>query len=420
MTSRKGTIVVSIWLLSCSSIGFVVRSWNLKQYVLSSQDFVHVAEKTTQTSDSEQVVVSKIMSSATSTEDQKGRHQHARHTSPDGGKCISMHSWHEQSYPNCNLVHELRFISALRDGDVEYIARGGINNVFHYSNPPLNESLALKILMYRSNQEYEYTYHDLKSVRHDSIVMERLTKSPYIFDLYGYCGFTLILPFVTGGTLDGRLKELHGKLQPENQNNTNQSNRTVDSMTQLQYAVEIAKGLRDLHDIDEDGVPSATHGDLNELQYLIKDGKLMLGDFNKGEFLSKSSKTGRPCTYKPPYTNRLYQKAFRSPEEYSNMQQTAATDVYALGSLLYYILTGNPVWEQYLKRKYRKKLHQWVKDGKRPEIDSKIVNSKDPSIVAIKTAYEMCTRYDPAERATAKNVSDYLEGVWQELVEDGA
>ena len=97
MTSHKGTIVVSIWLLSCSSIGFVVRSWNLKQYVLSSQDFVHAAEKTTQTSDSEQVVVSKIMSSATSTEDQKGRHQHARHTSPDGGKCISMHSWHEQS-----------------------------------------------------------------------------------------------------------------------------------------------------------------------------------------------------------------------------------------------------------------------------------------------------------------------------------
>ena len=420
MTPHRGTILVSIWLLSCSSIGFIARSWNLKQFVWSSQDTIHAAEKKTQTTNTEEVVgmegaADYRISSAAAAEDEKGRHEHARHTSPDRGKCISMHSWHEQSYPNCNLFHELRFISALRDGDVEYIARGGINDVFHHSNPASNESMALKILMFGSNQEYEYAHHDFQSVRHDSIVMERLTKSPNIIDLYGYCGFTLIVPFV-GGTLDGKLKELHHEtLQTDNQNNTDQFTRTINSMTQLQYAVDVVKGLRDLHNIDEDGVPSATHGDLNELQYLFKDGKLMLGDFNKGEFLSKSSKTGRPCTYKPPYINRLYQKAFRSPEEYSNMQQTAATDVYALGSLLYYILTGHPVWEQYLKRKYRKKLRQWIKDGKRPEIDIKIVDSKDPSIVAIKRAYEMCTQYDPEERATAKNVSDYLEGVWQEL-----
>ncbi len=50
------------------------------------------------------------------------------------------------------------------------------------------------------------------------------------------------------------------------------------------YALDMARGLRDLHNIDGDGVVSATHGDLKEDHYLLKkDGRLVLGDFNKGE-----------------------------------------------------------------------------------------------------------------------------------------
>ena len=57
----------------------------------------------------------------------------------------------------------------------------------------------------------------------------------------------------------------------------------ISSRQRLQYAVDMARALRDLHDIDGDRVPSATHGDLKEQQYLFgDDGRLMLGDFNKG------------------------------------------------------------------------------------------------------------------------------------------
>lgn len=83
----------------------------------------------------------------------------------------------------------------------------------------------------------------------------------------------MVVPFVTGGTLDDKLREWrYGEIE-------------ISSKERLRYAVDMARGLQDLHDIDGDSVPSATHGDLKEQQYLFgEDGRLQLGDFNKGSW----------------------------------------------------------------------------------------------------------------------------------------
>jgi hypothetical protein len=44
-----------------------------------------------------------------------------------------------------------------------------------------------------------------------------------------------------------------------------------------------------------------------------------------------------------------------------------------------------------------------------------VLKSEDPVDVALKRAYEMCTEYEPEERASAREVSDYLEGVWEKM-----
>lgn len=106
---------------------------------------------------------------------------------------------------------------------------------------------------------------------------------------------------------------------------------------------------------------------------------------------------------------------FRSPEEYMNIQQTASTDVFALGSLMYYLLTGQRVWEGMLQSKYRNKVRKWIIEGKRPEIKEAVLKSQDPVDVALKRAYDMCNGYAPERRASAKEVADFLEGVWREL-----
>ena len=177
----------------------------------------------------------------------------------------------------------------------------------------------------------------------------------------------------------------------------------------------MARGLRDLHDIDGDGVPSVVHGDLKEQQYLIaEDGRLTLGDFNKGTLLRKDRNTGEPCTYRVEYGAN--EKVFRSPEEYAYGPQTAATDVWALGSLMFYLLTGARVWREISDQEGL--VRRYIMDGKRPPIEKHILESKDPVDVALRMAYDKACQYDPEKRATAREVSDFLEQVWDELYEN--
>jgi hypothetical protein len=76
---------------------------------------------------------------------------------------------------------------------------------------------------------------------------------------------------------------------------------------------------------------------------------------------------------------------------------------------------GERVWEGMLSSKYEKKVRGWIIEGKKPKIDKKVLKSDDPVDVALKRAYEMCTEYEPEERASAREVSDYLEGVWEKI-----
>lgn len=134
----------------------------------------------------------------------------------------------------------------------------------------------------------------------------------------------------------------------------------------------------------------------------------------QGQFITKSSTSGKSCTYKPP--SRGYNdKLFRSPEEYAHVEQTAATDVYALGSLFYYLLTGERAWEGYSDKKERKKTQGWIVGGKKPHISSKFYRSEDPIDKALLQAYDMSTVFDPKKRATAKEVADYLNRIMEKL-----
>lgn len=139
-----------------------------------------------------------------------------------------------------------------------------------------------------------------------------------------------------------------------------------------------------------------------------------IANSHTGQFLTKSSTTNTPCTYKPP-SSSYNDKVFRSPEEYKNIQQTAATDVYALGSLFYYLLTKQRVWEGMHDSKGQKKAREWIVQGKKPKIDKRILGSKDPVDVALLKVYEMCTQYEPEKRASAEEVADYLDNVWKKM-----
>ena len=85
--------------------------------------------------------------------------------------------------------------------------------------------------------------------------------------------------------------------------------------------------------------------------------------------------------------------------------ETEKIDVYSMGNVFYTILTEKWPFDDDKSRDAQKA----VKDGKRPHIPSRLRDSDDPAVKAMMKAITMSWRHDPAERATALEVKEYLQ-----------
>mmetsp|Transcript_12175 Transcript_12175/g.26266 ORF Transcript_12175/g.26266 Transcript_12175/m.26266 type:complete len:548 (-) Transcript_12175:349-1992(-) len=313
------------------------------------------------------------------------------------GDCVPMQKWQETSFPNCNLFHELDFLGKSRTEEFKFMTQGGYNHIFWLNEDDKEDDpeLVMKILKYGTL----YTDRNYDRVRRDGLILERLTPSPYVLDTYGFCGFDVLTPYADGGTFGQRMSSWRrGKLK-------------LSPKTRLKYAMEVASGLADVHDIDGEGMSSVAHGDLKGGQYLFLDGVIKLGDFNRGRFLRRNSTAPDTAC---PYTIGKNDAAFRSPEEYEYLPQTSAIDVWALGSILYEILIGKGVWHDTDTEKAQKN----IREGKLPKIPDKYLNSEHPVDVALREAIRMCYIFDPKERAKAADVASYLRKKLSELTEE--
>ena len=197
-------------------------------------------------------------------------------------ECEPMHSWQEVLFPNCNTVHEMGVGHVREDpGVFQSLASGGYNEVFQFNLdlPPLGEKIVLKELTYG----VDYTDRNFDRVRRDALISERATRSQYVVDVLGHCGLSELAPLALGGTMSQLID--------------NSADEEMDDETKLKLATAAAMGLADLHNLNGDGIPSVTHGDLKNNQYMLVGNRYQLGDFNRGRFLRKHRTTGLPCSY---------------------------------------------------------------------------------------------------------------------------
>jgi hypothetical protein len=61
---------------------------------------------------------------------------------------------------------------------------------FFIVSPPQKSNLMLRLMILRIEREFIEEYYELH--RRDALAMERLTFSPYVLDIYGYCGQSAI------------------------------------------------------------------------------------------------------------------------------------------------------------------------------------------------------------------------------------
>jgi len=310
-------------------------------------------------------------------------------------ECVAMGSWQESSFPNCNQIHEMGLLDKVTTDEFHYVASGGWNDVFKVLDTSLglDPALAMKILSPKRGIQGgladKYKLRNFERVRQDAVILERLSSSKHVMDINGYCGAVIVGTFADGGTLEKLLLKRNS------------------SKDKLKLMVDAAKGLAD---IQGDVIPSIVHGDLTSKQYMFVNGTLQLGDFNQAILIKRNTTSpDKACKFHridPDYG------VFRSPEEYSHLPQTAAVDVWALGSIIYHALTGKKVWKSEFNKKDAEKA---MIRGELPVIDDAIANSSDPVDQALLNAFYMCYTYNPQERPSAKEVARYLEDRWFEL-----
>jgi serine/threonine protein kinase len=159
----------------------------------------------------------------------------------------------------------------------------------------------------RLNDRRLFDYRDLQNTDRDALVMERLSASPFIMDIHGYCGGSVAVEALSKPAEDEIL--LHGwgmlpSLPPPHNTGMHMiipPQNNLSSTQKLRMALDMAEGLASLHGYDE-GV--LVHVDLSPSQWMINsDGRAKLGDFNRALVLNWNRRKDRYCEF---HTGQVY------------------------------------------------------------------------------------------------------------------
>ena len=218
----------------------------------------------------------------------------------DHPECQPMHDWQESStatiISNCNTIHETDMMDFERKRNEQYrqlrlINEGYFRNVWRIRDVDGMSSLILKTLrLKRSNNEWTYERH-----RIDARMMERMTSSPHIMNIYGYCGHASINEFGPEGDIEDWLWK-----------NPDRSSRP-NLLERLRIAVQVTQGITDLHTYDSrNGHSAMVHADIMTNQFVYtKSGRFKLNDFNRAHFMywNTTSDENTTCPYIYPDYN---------------------------------------------------------------------------------------------------------------------
>jgi serine/threonine protein kinase len=342
-------------------------------------------------------------------------------------------AWQSLHFPTCNDIHEIDLV-VIRQRQLLFETQIGlVNNGFWRTvwmvNPRDDTNSVVNDLVYNGTRsptiaalkimrsEHGWDTRNLDRHRRDSLVMERLTASPYIVDIYGHCGTTMLTEYIEQ-TLkdiifpDSRWKIPHQQqeksLDPISVSGYHASNATRSTPEgRVQLSLAMMRGLSDLH-----GYPDGPiiHTDITAKQFLVTaDGRVKLNDFNRCRFVANGQlRVGKNSTIMVPCPFHIADAPgkSRAPEEYNYEELNEKLDVYSAGNILYQILTGTDPHEELTGLEAQ----QYVKDGYAPLIEDEIKqNSYLDSGLANLT--EKAFAFRPHDRITSSDLVHNLESL---------
>jgi hypothetical protein len=281
-------------------------------------------------------------------------------------------NWGRKVYPVCNKLHELRMELPwdLKDGNVHQDydyrlkATGSFVNVWVMARPGMQKEF-LVIKRYKLGDHYPLDIVDISNAKKEAIIMERLTSSDRIIDIYGYCGFSTLI--------EGAMRELADEVMPSggfvSQERLDEF-QLVDvapmnnfTLTEkLDTAILMAEGIAELHGYTGGAI---AHGDVYPSQWLrTYDGKLKLNDFNSAEIMDWDPVNQRYCIF-----SRCHLNWNRAPEDLTCGKWPAdeGIDTFCMGNNIYTLLTG--LWTFYWAMDQERDVMQTVVNGYRSYVD---------------------------------------------------
>ena len=305
------------------------------------------------------------------------------------GDCVPMSDWQTTFHPSCNAVHELGLAEI--GGNLEtsfdlFGKKGFWRNAWKVQMNKGNDVFVLKTLKVEHNFEEAHFEHD----RVDAVAMERLTGSPHVIDIFGYCGHSVMTEYADGKRLGSVADKARKK-----------------PLVRLQMAADIAEGLADVHGIDGDDKVSFVHLDINPANVVIVGGRLKLNDFNIGIIRRLNTTSNEACGFPAQYPNPQW----RSPEEARNEKNlTEKVDVFSLGHIFYRLISEAEPWNRLEPggKPSKAEVNDKVQQGILPTIPEFVSNTANPEIIAIRDAMLQCYRKEPKERPSAREIADFL------------
>lgn len=246
---------------------------------------------------------------------------------------------------------------------------------------------------FQHNFEDAHFEHD----RVDAVAMERLTSSPHVINVFGFCGHSVMTEYADGS----RLGELADKSKKK-------------PLARLKIARDIAMGLADVHGIDGDGNATFVHLDINPANVVSIGGTLKLNDFNIGILLRWNTTSNTQCGFPAQYPNPQW----RSPEEARSEQHlTEKVDIFSLGHIFFRLICGHEPWNKLEPggKPTKEEIHVKVQKGILPRIPLDIETSTDLEVTAIRDSMLACYRADPKQRPTARTIASELQSVLETL-----
>jgi len=199
-------------------------------------------------------------------------------------------------------------------------------------------TMVLKTLRYKHKRDED----SFDEVQLEAIIMERMTKSPRIMDLYGHCGFSVSAELVPI-EFEERVVPGEGMQETKDVEERNKNGpRPYNNFTaeeKLRFALEMAESIADLHGF-EDGI--IVHDDVQLCQWMTTpDGTLKLGDFNRATIMTWDEINGSYCKF----DNGKAFGNYRAPEEFAAINLDEQIDTFSFCNNIYGLITG--LWDFY-------------------------------------------------------------------------